>query len=144
MNKERSSLTVILALVCGLVGVMISNQLSVDKPVFAETEKIITAEKFVLVDKGDVRGYWTTDNDGNVSLTMNSKVGKISVVAGDQENLLWLDARVGTVGLRVADKTAGLLLIDRNNRKRGEIALDGLTVAARLMGNAGQVLWGKP
>jgi hypothetical protein len=79
-----------------------------------------------------------------VSLTMNSKAGKISLIAGDQGNLLRIDARVGTMGLRVEDKKAGLFLIDRNNRERAEITLDGLTVSARLMGNAGQVLWGKP
>ena len=112
MSKKRSSLTVILALVSGLAGGMISSQLSVGKPVFAKTDRIITAEKFVLVDKGGVRGYWTTGKDGNVSLTMTSKVG--------------------------------LFLTDRNNRERAEISLEGLTVSARLMGNAGQVLWKKP
>ena len=134
----------ILALVSGLAGGMISSQLSVGKPVFAKTDRIITAEKFVLVDKGGVRGYWTTGNDGNVSLTMTSKVGKISLVAGEQENLLRIDAGAGTVGLRVEDKIAGLFLTDRNNRERAEISLEGLTVSARLMGNAGQVLWKKP
>ena len=144
MSIKKSSHTVILALVSGLVGGMISSQLSAGKPVFAEKERMITAEKFVLADKGGVRGYWTTGNDGKVSLTMNSKVGEISLVAGDQENLFRIDAGAGTVGLRVEDKKAGLFLIDRNNRERAEISLKGLTVSARLIGNAGQVLWGKP
>ena len=84
MSKKRSSFTVILALVSGLAGGMIASQLSADKPVFAKTEKIITAEKFVLVDKEGVRGYWTTGNDGNVSLIVNSKVGRISIVAQER------------------------------------------------------------
>ena len=56
---------------------MISGQLLIDRPAFAGTGKIITAEKFVLVDKGGVRGLWATDKDGNVSLTMKSTVGDI-------------------------------------------------------------------
>jgi len=144
VGKKRYCLLVMLALVSGLVGGMISGQLLIDRPAFAGTENIITAEKFVLADKGGVRGLWATDKDGNVSLTMKSTVGEIVLIAGDQENLLRIVAGGGTVGLHVEDTKAGLFLIDRNRRKRAEIALEGLTVKSKLMGNAGQVLWNAP
>ena len=144
MGKKRCCLLVMLALVSGLIGGMISGQLLINRPAFAATEKTITAEKFLLVDKEGIRGLWATDKDGKVSLTMKSPVGDIVLVAGGQKNLLRVVAGGGTVGLQVEDQKAGLFLVDRNGRKRAEITLDGLTVRSRLMGNAGQDLWRAP
>ena len=144
MGKQRYFLLVIMALVSGLVGGMISNQLLVDRPAFAGLDNTITAEKFVLADKGGIRGLWATDKGGNVSLTLKSTVGDIVLIAGDQGNLLRIDAGSGTVGLQVEDNRAGLFLIDRNGTKRGEFNLQGSKVTSKLMGNAGQVLWSAP
>jgi len=54
VTKKQYSLMLMLALVAGLVGGVVSSKFLMGQPVFAESakpQKIIVAEKFVLVDK---------------------------------------------------------------------------------------------
>lgn len=55
MNKKQHTLTVVLALVAGLVGGIISSQLLIDQPVYAEKkpahEKLVRTEKLEIVDE---------------------------------------------------------------------------------------------
>ena len=45
---------------------------------------------------------------------------------------------------RTLNRNLNLLLGDSRDRKRGEVGLEGLTLNAKLFGNAGQVLWSGP
>ena len=57
MSRKQHSLTVVLALIAGLVGGVISSEFFMGRLVYAEKkptqEKVVRAEKFELVDKNN-------------------------------------------------------------------------------------------
>jgi hypothetical protein len=144
MGERRYAVPTILALIAGLVGGFFSGQFSAKEPAFAESVQVLQAEKYLLIDKSGIRGSWTTDNDGRVSLTMTSGMGDIALKAGDQANSIRISGPSGQINLQLQDRNINLLLVDSRNRKRGEVGLEGLTLNAKLFGNAGQVLWSAP
>ena len=142
--ERRYGLPTILALTAGLVGGFFSGQFSVKEPVFAKSAQVVQAEKFLLVDNSGIRGSWSTDNDRTVSLTMTSGMGDIVLRVGDQGNSIRISGPSGQIKVQMEDRKVDLRLMDSRNRERGAIGLEGLTLNAKLFGNAGQVLWSAP
>ena len=81
MTKKQYSLMLVLALVAGLVGGVVSSRFLVVQPVFAENEikpaKIIAAEKFLLMDEnGKIRAILgPTQTDKGVTLAFFDESG---------------------------------------------------------------------
>lgn len=89
MNRKQCVSVVALALVAGLVGGVVSTQLFVGKPAFAEKkpphEKVLRAERFLLVDKdGKMHGVLAVDENSSgfhptLSLVDNTGMGRLTL-----------------------------------------------------------------
>lgn len=87
MKKKQCSLMVVLALLAGLVGGMVSSQLFMGQLVFAETaqqnEQVVVAREFRLVDKrGKTRAVLRFSPIGGASLAMLDASGKVRAAFG--------------------------------------------------------------
>jgi len=86
MTRKQYLLTILLALVTGLIGGVLSNHII--QPVFAEKavkpQKLIVAEEFILVDKnGDMIAEWHGRFDGKATLRMYYDYGKSTTIRED-------------------------------------------------------------
>jgi hypothetical protein len=132
------------ALSAFLVGGFSLGHLLIKEPALAESERVIRAEKYLLVDEGRIRGSWTTDRKGSALLTMTSDTGDIVLKVGDQAKSLGINSPSGKVSMEMEGNKVSVLIIDSRSRKRAEIGLEGFSINAKLFGNAGQILWSAP
>ena len=144
MTNRQYSLMAILALSAFLVGGFFLGHLLIKEPALAEAERVIRAEKYLLVDEGGIRGSWTTDSKGSALLTMTSDTGDIVLKVGDQAKSLGISGPSGKVSMEMEGNKISVLVIDSRSRKRAEIGLEGFSINAKLFGNAGQILWSAP
>lgn len=91
MSRKQYSLIVLLALVAGFVGGVISSQIFVSRPIFPQKEpkpqKVVVAKKFRLVDeRGVVRAALGLTAKGQPGLGLLDKKGIPRVVLGIGEN----------------------------------------------------------
>jgi len=109
MNKKEYSLMLVLALVAGLVGGVVSSQFFVGQPAFAEkdakTEKVIEAEEFRLVDKdGRTRAFLgfghSPINRGQPRLELHGKEGFPLAVLGVSSLMTEQESMEGERSLR--------------------------------------------
>lgn len=87
MTKKQCGLIVVLALLAGLVGGLVSSQLFVGQPVFAETaqqnEKVVVAGEFRLVDKqGKTHAVLKFSPSSGPSLAMIDESGRARAALG--------------------------------------------------------------
>lgn len=91
MNKKQYSLMLVLALVAGLVGGVVSSQFLMGQPAFAEKKsnplKVVESEEFRLVDKdGKTRAFLGFDhspiNRGQPRFVLHGKTGFPLAVLG--------------------------------------------------------------
>lgn len=91
MGRKQYSLIVLLALVAGFIGGVVSSQIFVSGSLFTQKEpkpqKVVVAEKFRLVDKtGIVRAALGLTGEGQPGLGMLDKRGVPRVVLGIGKN----------------------------------------------------------
>ena len=86
MNKKQYSLMLVLALVAGLVGGVVSSQFLMGQPAFAEKkakpQKAIEAEEFRLVDKNGKTRAFLGINKGQPRFELHGKRGFPLAVLG--------------------------------------------------------------
>lgn len=87
MTRRQCGLMVVLALLGGLVGGLVSSQLFVGRPVFAETalqnEQVVVAREFRLVDRqGKTRAALKFSPSSGPSLAMIDESGKARAALG--------------------------------------------------------------
>jgi hypothetical protein len=87
VKRKQCSLMIVLTLLAGLVGGMVSSQLFMGQVVFAETaqqnEQVVVAREFRLVDKrGKTRAVLRFSPGGGPSLAMIDENGKVRAAFG--------------------------------------------------------------
>lgn len=113
MEGNRHWLTLVLAVIAGLVGGVASNYLFMIEPVFAlkvpQQAKVVTTEEFRLVDtNGQPRAWLRLEADGEPRLTLADKDGAPRVELG---------------GTRAGAARPALLLYDEHGRWRAILSL---------------------
>ena len=135
MNTRRYSLVLVLSMIAGLAGGMLCSHLFVTTPVFAEktleTQKVVAAEEFRLVDKeGNTLSTWGM-YAGGPGMVLFSKKGKFRAVfsltsPGESPVLTFADkngVHRATVGL--GDKRQPYLTLrDQVGKERISLSLD--------------------
>lgn len=109
MAKRQHSLTLLLAVVAGLVGGLISSRLLMEQPVFAEKkaphEKVVRAERFELVDEdGNIfsslqhEGLATKLTIRSARVSQDSLLGEIELEATPASAYVTVNAAQGPKG----------------------------------------------
>lgn len=91
MGRKQYSLLVVLAMVAGFIGGVISSQIFAGQPIFTQKEpklqKVVAAEKFRLVDhRGMVRAALGLTGEGQPGLGLLDRNGIPRVVLGIGRN----------------------------------------------------------
>jgi len=124
MNRKQHTLTIVLSLVAGLVGGVVSTQLFMGQPVFAEKkpthQKVLRAERFELVDKeGFVWGKLEQMADGGViSINFKSKGASFAnLCLADTLAVVGLGTpTIGTINFTVDENGSQLRLFNQDNK----------------------------
>ncbi len=136
---------VILALVAGLLGGVVSSQLLIGQPAFAMIDKLFIAENFMLKDqKGRIRGIWTTEQDGTARLKMESDTGSIVLLNHNDGSSLSVTGRLGVTTITTSKDGIGLKVYDKELKRRLGIGLDETGASATLLAQDGRVIWKAP
>jgi len=136
MKSKQYGLMVILALIAGLIGGMVSSQLFTGKPVFAQKksipQKAVAAEEFLLVDKdGNLRASFGDLPNKGLGLTVLGKNANIRLLLGVNDNGepgLWLYNKDGIPCAFLASY-ANIEVLQLGNK------LDGPSLSLGLMDN---------
>lgn len=152
MTKKQYSLMLVLALVAGLVGGVVSSQFLVGQPAFAEKrhEKVIMSQMFALVDENgqfrgefgltptgvslsliegkEVRASLALRPDGTIGLGFRDNDGEFRFILSVTAEATLFDILAGEKGgIQMAyDKNTGvqsLAFIDKSGRGRAVFAL---------------------
>lgn len=122
MSRKQHTLTVVLSLIAGLVGGMVSSQFFMGQPVYAEKkptqEKVVRAEKFELVDKNNKvvarmrhekrTTFWEMlSENGNTSFSVSSGHDMVTLDLGNKDI-------TGTISLVVTPVFTSLYLDNTN------------------------------
>jgi hypothetical protein len=155
MSKQRHSLTMLLALVAGLVGGVVSNQFLVGKSVFAGKkaahEKVIRAESFEVVDRdGNLHAslshseYGTTSlllipqgtdyafsaivsgSGVNVGIDSGEKRNSVSLLVSENLTHLGLDSQKSEIDLRIDRSGSHIDLLDKDGKSRAVLGTSEL------------------
>jgi hypothetical protein len=155
MNKQRHSLTLLLALMAGLVGGVVSNQFFMGQLVFAEKkpahEKVIRAESFEVVDRdGNVHAslsrseYGTTslllipqETDYAFSAIVSSSGVNVGIDSGDRRNSIsllvsenlahfGLDSKKSEIDIRIDRTGSHIDLLDKDGKSRAVLGTTAL------------------
>lgn len=148
MDKKQYVLTLLVAVIAGLVGGVVSSQLFVGVPAFAQKTpqqaKVIQAEKFELVDRGGkIRGALGVTPEDKVVLILFDKSEKggilLSVVNGSPSLIVYDKERKARAILSFgSDEEPQLALYDRKGALGALMAPSSLGIYSD--GNARAVL----
>jgi hypothetical protein len=145
MNKKQYSLMLVLALVAGLVGGVVSSQFFVGQPAFAMIEKSFIAQNFMLKDeKGRIRGIWTIEQDGTARLKMESDTGTIVLLTNNEGSSVTVTGSQGLTTITTTNDGTGLEVYDKTLTGRVGIGLDSTGASAALLAKDGKVIWQAP
>jgi hypothetical protein len=155
MSKQRHSLTMLLALIAGLVGGVVSNQFFMGQLVFAEKkaahEKVIRAESFEVVDQeGNLHAslshseYGTTSlllipqgteyafsaivsaSGVNVGIDSGEKRNSVSLLVSDNLTHLGLDSQKSEIDIRIDRSGSHIDLLDKDGKSRAVLGTSEL------------------
>src|SRR5712692_3127384 len=134
MSKKQYGLVLVVAMVAGLVGGVVSSWFLGGTPVFAlkapQPAKILQAERFQVVDRnGNIRAELGMMLDGTVSLLLADRTGKSSIHLfvlpnGDSSLALHDQAEKVRAILALADGEPGLSLFDKDDKIRTTLSLN--------------------
>ena len=157
MERNQCSLTVVVALVAGLVGGVVSSQFSMGFPVLAEekakAQKIVEAEEFRVVDPhGKVLGGLRVTPGGEAELALFSAAGAHGVVlTPEDEGGTWLfmldknGKKRARFGLALSELPT-IELFDRGGRKR--LAVFAISASDKpylaFFDKGEEILWASP
>ncbi len=112
MNRKQYCLMVVLTLVAGLAGGVVSSQFLIGEPVFAQKmpqhQKVVEAEEFRLVDK-----------DGNTRTALRVVTGAPMLLMISKDDKVALQ-----IGLNPVNEWPLLVLRDKNERDRATLCLN--------------------
>jgi hypothetical protein len=104
MSKKQYSLMIVLALVAGLVGGVVSSQFLMGQPAFAEKkakpQKVIEAQEFRLVDKDGKTRAFLGINRGQPRFELHGKRGFPLAVLGLSSSMTEQERMEGERSLR--------------------------------------------
>src|SRR5262249_3740758 len=138
MSKKQYGIVLVVAMVAGLVGGMVSNWFLMGTPVFAQKapqrEKDLQAERFEVVDQaGKLRAILGVVPDGTLSLVLNDKAGRpragLTVVSNGAPFVALFD-KDGKLRTKLAlepDGAPSLTLADDNGQARANLNLNQTT-----------------
>jgi len=120
MNRKQFIFTLLLALLSGLMGGVLSIWFLLPPSVLAqgEPQKVITAQEFRVVDEdGQVKVLINVLPDGSPSLILFGESPALALVDQNLESRLM-------IGI-FADQKPGLVIYDKSGNSRAELALGG-------------------
>lgn len=115
MSRSRDALMVMVALVAGLVGGVVSSELLRGTPIFVQKApqlgKVLQAERFEVVDQaGKTLAALGTAPDGSPNLTLFDQAGKLRAALGH--------AKLEAIGTGATENRAvsSLVLFDKDGK----------------------------
>src|SRR5712692_8737214 len=150
MSKKQYGVVLVVAVVAGLVGSVVSSWFLMGSPVFAQKapqhEKVLQAEKFEVVDRdGKLRAVLGTDPSGSVNLLLYDRAGKQGagqfgmLPNGNSGLLLYDQAGKIRATLQLLDGEPSLDLSGKDEKPRVQLFTTDGEPRLRLLDQAGKL-----